>query len=49
MNQINTPEVILSKVNDLLKNKDEEGALVIINDFLSNNKKKFSLNKWKIK
>ncbi len=46
MNQINTPEVILSK---LLKNKDEEGALVIINDFLSNNKKKFSLNKWKIK
>ena len=40
MNQINTPEVILSKVNDLLKNKDEEGALVIINDFLSNNKKK---------
>ena len=37
MNQINTPEVILSK---LLKNKDEEGALVIINDFLSNNKKK---------
>jgi hypothetical protein len=33
MNQINTPELILSKVNDLLKNKDEEGALAIINDF----------------
>ena len=40
MNQINTPEVILSKVNELLKKKDDESALIIINDFLSNNKKK---------
>ena len=40
MNQINTPEVILSKVNELLKKKDDETALIIINDFLSNNKKK---------
>ena len=40
MNQINTPEVILSKVNELLKKNDDESALIIINDFLSNNKKK---------
>ena len=40
MNQMNTPEAILAKVNDFIKNNDNENALIVINDFLNNNKKK---------
>lgn len=40
MNQMNTPEAILAKVNDFIKNNDKENALIVINDFLNNNKKK---------
>ena len=37
---MNTPEAILAKVNDFIKNNDNENALIVINDFLNNNKKK---------
>ena len=40
MNQMNTPEAILAKVNDFIKTNDKENALIVINDFLNNNKKK---------
>ncbi len=41
MNQMNTPEVTLSKALEFMKTDDDDNALVIINDFIFNSKKKY--------
>jgi hypothetical protein len=40
MNQMNTPEMTLSKALEFIKTQDEENAIIVINDFILNTKKK---------
>ncbi len=40
MNQMNSPDAILAKANEFVKSGDEENALLIIDDFIHNTKKK---------
>jgi hypothetical protein len=40
MNQLNTPELTLSKALEFIKTNDEENAIIVINDFILNTKKK---------
>ncbi len=41
MNQMNTPEVTLAKALEFIKTNDEDNAIIVINDFILNSKKKY--------
>jgi hypothetical protein len=41
MNQMNTPEATLAKALEFIKTGEEENAILIINEFIINSKKKY--------